>query len=46
VGERKVVLGSTVVTVVTVMGLTSSTGGTDGDGGRGLELEEFHYTAG
>jgi hypothetical protein len=32
--------------VVTVMGLTSSTGGTDGDGGRGLELEEFHYAAG
>jgi hypothetical protein len=35
-----------VVTVVTVVGLTSSTGGTDGDGGRGLELEEFHYAAG
>jgi len=45
VGERKVVLGSTVVAVVTVMGLTSSTGGADGDGGRGLELEEFHYAA-
>ena len=45
VGERKVVFGSTVMTVVTVMRGTSSTGGTDGDGGRGLELEELHYTA-
>jgi len=45
VGERKVVLGSTVVTMVTVVGFTSSTGGTDGNGRRGLELEEFHYTA-
>jgi len=45
VRKRKVVFGSTVMTVVTVMRGTSSTGGTDGDGGRGLELEELHYTA-
>ena len=44
-GEREVVLGSTVVTMVTVVRLTSSTGRTDGNGRRGLELEEFHYTA-
>jgi hypothetical protein len=40
-GERRVVLGSTVA-VVTMVGLTSSTGGTDGDGARRLELEELH----